>query len=403
MADKYKVGDYYIFGNYMQGPSDTDKTPIEWEILDLRDDKVTLISRYILDVYDGFMDNAWNRVDEEKRYCPFIPDPAYFSDADEWVNGEFRETAFSEEEQKMIDGDVHIPSIDDLKRYYSGRCYELMWYQSYGNNECIGLFGKELIATGTEYALLRGLSSKTFDDIDGLWVENKYLDGYFSTIGEEFDWTEKADAREIVGIETSPWLLDDGCFVDFDTTADGTIRWGNSDTVCDAIIGIRPMIILNVSDTDSFDFKYTYSFINDLSVSLYSKDARVKKHAPADEEEIATCTKELDIRFDATNVLPDDYIGFLRITNGIGENILFGSEKLLEKNTSPKESILLGDFKEYQCDDVYSRKLYYIPSKHKYLSECYSWPSGEIKEFYTFEDFFRFVFKDEIEAGYISV
>ena len=68
MADKYKVGDYYIFGNYMQGPSDTDKTPIEWEILDLRDDKVTLISRYILDVYDGFMDNAWNRVDEEKRF-----------------------------------------------------------------------------------------------------------------------------------------------------------------------------------------------------------------------------------------------------------------------------------------------------------------------------------------------
>ena len=405
MADKYKVGDYYIFGNYMQGPSDTDKTPIEWEILDLRDDKVTLISRYILDVYEAFTDSTRESIEEDKRYCPFFTDSGEWIDADEWVNGEFRETAFSEEEQKMIDGDVRIPSIDDLKRYFSGRCFELIHYHSYGDNECIGLFGKELIATGTKYALLRGLTERVVDNESDvpLWSDSKYLDAYFSIISEDFHWHEKADAREIIGKTSSSWLLTDDCFVDFDTTADESISWEDSESVNGCILGIRPMITLNVSDIDAFEFKYTTRFFNDLSVSLYSKNPHIKKHLPATGEDIALCREELDKRLDYTDALPDDYISFLKITNGIGKNVLFGTEGLLKNNDGSKKDIVLGEGTIYYDRDDYHWEYRYNPELKKYYAKIYSWPNGDITEFYTFEDFFRFVFKDEIEAGYISV
>lgn len=43
------VDDYVYFGHYPQTEKGLDRTPIEWLVLDVKDNKLLLISRYILD------------------------------------------------------------------------------------------------------------------------------------------------------------------------------------------------------------------------------------------------------------------------------------------------------------------------------------------------------------------
>ena len=77
----YKTGDTIIFGSYMQGSSETEKTPIEWEILDIGTDEVTLLSKYVLDISRGTNES---------------------SEAEDWLNGEFKNKAFTEEENLKL-------------------------------------------------------------------------------------------------------------------------------------------------------------------------------------------------------------------------------------------------------------------------------------------------------------
>ena len=59
MSEKLEKGDKFFFGSYPQG-NDDEKAPIEWEILSCKDGKVTLLSKYILDVAKGIGDpNVW--------------------------------------------------------------------------------------------------------------------------------------------------------------------------------------------------------------------------------------------------------------------------------------------------------------------------------------------------------
>ncbi len=86
---KLKQGDVVKLGFYEQdGYTYDGSEPIEWEILSINDGKALLLSKYILDckMYnEEHADVSWESCDLRK-----------------WLNGEFYNTAFSDEEKKMI-------------------------------------------------------------------------------------------------------------------------------------------------------------------------------------------------------------------------------------------------------------------------------------------------------------
>lgn len=89
------------FGKYMQ--NDTAQTPIEWVVLDRVDGKALLISKYVLD---------------HKKYNE-VPDDSVTwetSSLRAWLNNEFYNTAFNEEEKNMICLS-EVPAEDGIESY----------------------------------------------------------------------------------------------------------------------------------------------------------------------------------------------------------------------------------------------------------------------------------------------
>lgn len=84
-----KVGDSFQFGEYEQDKNGDFKSPIEWKILKKEKDRILMISKYALDVkpYNTTAANVtWEDCSLRK-----------------WLNGTFFESAFSQDEQGLIE------------------------------------------------------------------------------------------------------------------------------------------------------------------------------------------------------------------------------------------------------------------------------------------------------------
>ncbi|MBR2571189.1 MAG: hypothetical protein IKE30_03565 [Clostridia bacterium] len=82
------VGDIIAFGRYPQTASGADSTPVKWIVLDIRDNKALLLSKYGLDTKrynDQHKEVTWETCTLRK-----------------WLNGEFMNNAFSADEQAKI-------------------------------------------------------------------------------------------------------------------------------------------------------------------------------------------------------------------------------------------------------------------------------------------------------------
>ena len=105
-----KVGDYVKFGNYPQ-TADGGSLPIEWLILAKEDNKMLVISRYGLEArcFNSFSNN-WEK-----------------SGIRQWLNGEFYNKAFSENEKKLIrneelsytDDYIFLLSKEEAEKYFA--------------------------------------------------------------------------------------------------------------------------------------------------------------------------------------------------------------------------------------------------------------------------------------------
>ncbi len=96
-TDSVKAGDIVIFGRYPQTAEGTDRTPIEWIVLEIQDGKALVTSRYGLD------EKAYNN---ERREVAWES-----SDLRLWLNNRFMKYAFSSEEQAAI----RITEVDNSK------------------------------------------------------------------------------------------------------------------------------------------------------------------------------------------------------------------------------------------------------------------------------------------------
>ena len=88
-ADPLKEGDAFFFGKYEQdAKEDNGEEPIEWKVLQADEEKALIISRYVLE------GEAYN---ESKKGVVWKD-----STLREWLNGEFLDIAFTEDEQSAI-------------------------------------------------------------------------------------------------------------------------------------------------------------------------------------------------------------------------------------------------------------------------------------------------------------
>lgn len=96
---KYKAGQYLTFGHYPQTKNGNDNTPIEWLVLEVKDGKALLISRYGLDgkLYHNEIVSAMTWEKCELRT---------------WLNDTFKNKAFTKEEQKAI----LLTNVDNSKK-----------------------------------------------------------------------------------------------------------------------------------------------------------------------------------------------------------------------------------------------------------------------------------------------
>lgn len=109
------VGSTVVFGSYEQGEG---QVPIEWTVLDRQEDRALLLSKYALDAMPFHEVEDWNVTWAD---CMLRS----------WLNGEFLDVAFSDEERMQIiqvtnatenapdtQDSVFLLSLDELNAYF---------------------------------------------------------------------------------------------------------------------------------------------------------------------------------------------------------------------------------------------------------------------------------------------
>lgn len=128
---RYKVGSTIAFGMYEQdNNSSNGAEPITWIVLDVKDGKAMLISKYALDckAYDTISSSAgW-----------------YDTTLYGWLNGEFKDAAFTSTELSQITSDVTLLMLSQAKEYFSSndarKCQPTAYAKAQGvtTNEAYG-------------------------------------------------------------------------------------------------------------------------------------------------------------------------------------------------------------------------------------------------------------------------
>ena len=132
-----RKGDFVYFGSYEQNDKDDGTEPIKWKVIDRDDDYLLLFSVYTLDY---------------QRYHE-IQDRTTWADSDirQWLNEDFFEEAFSEEEREKI-----VPVTNENDDYRGGEdTDDLVFLLSISQIQCLGS-AKSMITSPTTYAANKG-------------------------------------------------------------------------------------------------------------------------------------------------------------------------------------------------------------------------------------------------------
>lgn len=172
------VGEYVEFGRYEQdGDENNGPEPIEWEVLEIDMNRALLISKYVLDCKpynEEFEEVTWESCSLRK-----------------WLNEDFYDTAFTEEEKACIpavtltnpddplaDSDgaggketndkVFILGTDDIRKYFP--------YSSWNEEEARG-YSQALITDATPFATT-GKETHTFTITRSMFKDTLEENGY---------------------------------------------------------------------------------------------------------------------------------------------------------------------------------------------------------------------------------
>ena len=196
------VGDFITFGSYEQDNNpDNGAEPIEWQVLDVRDGKVLLLSKYGLDVLpyeDYYVNPTWET-------CSLRA----------WLNENFLNAAFSAEEQQTI----LLTNVDNSQSQgyyttYSGHgSQDKLFLLSY--NEVFNTYFAEKetrLCAPTDYAIAKGAykrsSHKIYDRAAGRWWLRSPGggEGYALTVYDDGNRSDcKAKAKDVT-VRPALWM-----------------------------------------------------------------------------------------------------------------------------------------------------------------------------------------------------
>ena len=190
---------YVVFGSYEQDGNLSDGSePIEWMILDENEDEITLISRYVLDY-----------VQYNKEFKPVTWSGCFLR---KWLNDDFYNSAFSEDEKNsLIQLEINDDSYDKYFEYNEGSdvadyviCLSL-------NELMDAVEFDELYTTGTKY----GCSHELFAE-PTVYAISKAIPTWTITMDSLNDLDYEL-SESYVGMTLSPWWLRTAGY----TTTDG--------------------------------------------------------------------------------------------------------------------------------------------------------------------------------------
>ncbi|MBQ6145909.1 MAG: hypothetical protein IJI82_02645 [Clostridia bacterium] len=99
-TDDVKVNDIVTFGTYPY-ESYNDFRPIEWIVINKTGTRMTLLSRYLIET------RRFHKKDERVTWQT--------STLNAWLNDDFKNTAFTTDEQNLINGGITIPSLAEAR------------------------------------------------------------------------------------------------------------------------------------------------------------------------------------------------------------------------------------------------------------------------------------------------
>lgn len=201
LMSKEVVGSTVIFGSYEQDNNlENGPEPIEWIVLDQKEDRVLLLSRYVIDCkrYHGVHTNiTWENCDLR-----------------DWLNHEFFWTAFSEKQQEQI-METEVKNSDNINYGTRGGndTYDRVFLLSL---EEVGKYtgsDQEREATATKYAQEQGVWSDEEDETAPWWLRSPGDDiysaacvelNYFGVNG--FGYGARYVDRDNFGVRPALWM-----------------------------------------------------------------------------------------------------------------------------------------------------------------------------------------------------
>ncbi|MBO6260974.1 MAG: hypothetical protein J6N47_09120 [Lachnospiraceae bacterium] len=194
VLDSVDEGDYVFFGNYDQGFTPGNEK-IEWLVVDKKDGKALLISRYALasDCFDVDMPVLG------KEHLNWQN-----SNVREWLNTDFYENAFSDEEKALIirgangvsDDNVFLLSESDAIEYFNGKAVKKEYAVSDTEN-C----NAALVLYPCEQASVPGSSKGSCN-----WLLRTFSEGNKVMIVNEYGAIATADPDDYMGVRPAIYL-----------------------------------------------------------------------------------------------------------------------------------------------------------------------------------------------------
>lgn len=188
----YNIGDIVTYGSYEQDNNeDNGAEPIQWEVVDIQDGKMLLLSRYVIDkVSYNEPEGVESRGETEER-------PWEFSDVYQWLLSDFAESAFTEEDLAAIVEDdsisddeygVFLLSFDEAVLYFNmkdGVQTESRGEDNEPKTKKI-VYSQDALCMATPYANRRKDSEKFEQDDYDLLVEQCSVTYDKAVIGNEY-------------------------------------------------------------------------------------------------------------------------------------------------------------------------------------------------------------------------
>lgn len=205
------IGDIITFGNYPQTAAGSIK-PIDWEVLDIQDDKMLIISKY------GLEQHKYN-----EKYASVAWDSCTLRT---WLNNDFLNKAFTESEQELIVDTkvkkkenpiysdskwakdtidkIFLLSIDEVYNYFNLTVNAV-------EHSSIFCYGNACKCQPTTYAIASGVNlydANNDDESCYWWLRNPGWDSWYAAVcyGDKVDAEGLDVNKDYVAIRPAMWI-----------------------------------------------------------------------------------------------------------------------------------------------------------------------------------------------------